>query len=74
MDVLRLKLKWLMGIRVAFVSLTLGVWIYLQLGRHAPSLPAYYSLIIATYFLTIVYSLVINRIHHQHIVGHQVID
>jgi len=62
MDVLRLKLKWLMGIRVALVTLTLGVWIYLQLGPHAPSLPAYYSLIITTYLLTIVYSLVINRI------------
>ena len=62
MDVLRLKLKWLMSIRVAIVTLTLGVWIYLQLGKHAPTLPAYYSLIIATYGLTIVYSLLINRL------------
>src|SRR6266571_2900236 len=69
MDVLRLKLKWLMGIRVAFVSSTLGLWIYLQLGRQTPSLPAYYSLIIAliiaTYLLTIVYSLLINRIQSR---------
>ncbi|TLY38189.1 MAG: PAS domain S-box protein [Nitrospirae bacterium] len=62
MDTLRLKLKWLMGIRVAVVSLTLGVWIYLQLGKSPPSLPAYYSLIIATYLLTIAYSLLINRV------------
>ena len=62
MDVLRLKLKWVMGLRVAFVSLMLGVWIYLQLAGSGSSLPAYYSLIIATYFLTIIYSLVINRI------------
>src|SRR5207237_7540801 len=55
----------LMCIMLVFVSLTLGVWIYLQLGRHATSLPAYYSLIITTYVLTIVYSLVINRIHRS---------
>jgi two-component system sensor histidine kinase PilS (NtrC family) len=61
MDAFRLKLKWLMGIRVAFVSLTLGVWIYLQLDGETPSIPAY-SLIIATYLLTIIYSLLINRI------------
>ena len=61
MDALRLKLKWLMGIRVAFVSLTLGVWIYLQLDGETPSIPAY-SLIIATYLLTIVYSFLVNRI------------
>jgi two-component system sensor histidine kinase PilS (NtrC family) len=61
MDPLRLKLKWLMGIRVAFVSLTLGVWIYLQLDGETPSIPAY-SLIIATYLLTIVYSFLLNRI------------
>ncbi len=61
MEALRLKLKWLMGIRVAFVSLTLGVWIYLQLDGETPGIPAY-SLIIATYLLTIVYSFLINRI------------
>jgi two-component system sensor histidine kinase PilS (NtrC family) len=62
MDVLRLKLQWLMGIRVAIVALTLGVWIYLQIGRHAASLPASYSLIIVVFLLTIAYSLVINRL------------
>jgi two-component system, NtrC family, sensor histidine kinase PilS len=61
MEALRLRLKWLMGIRVAFVSLTLGVWIYLQLDGGTPGIPAY-SLIIATYLLTIVYSFLINRI------------
>ena len=62
MDVLRLKLKWVMGLRVAFVSLMLGVWIYLQLAGSGSSLPAYYGLIFATYLLTIIYSLLINRI------------
>ncbi len=62
MDALRRKLKWLMGIRVAIVTLTLGVSIYFQIGKSAQSIPAYYSLIIATYLLTIVYSLLINRL------------
>jgi two-component system sensor histidine kinase PilS (NtrC family) len=62
MDVLRLKLQWLMGIRVAIVSLTLGVWIYLQIGRHATSVPASYSLIVIVFLLTIGYSLIINRL------------
>jgi two-component system sensor histidine kinase PilS (NtrC family) len=62
MEALRDKLKWLMGIRVAVVTLTLGVSIYLQIGKNAQSIPAYYSLIVATYLLTILYSLLINRI------------
>jgi two-component system sensor histidine kinase PilS (NtrC family) len=44
------------------VTLTLGVSIYLQIGKNAQSIPAYYSLIVATYLLTILYSLLINRI------------
>ncbi len=62
MEALRDKLKWLMGIRVAVVTLTLGVSIYFQIGKNAQSIPAYYSLIVATYLLTILYSLLINRI------------
>jgi two-component system sensor histidine kinase PilS (NtrC family) len=62
MEVLRLKLQWLMGIRVAIVSLTLGVWIYLQIGRHAASVPASTALIVTVFVLTIIYSLVITRL------------
>ena len=62
MEALRDKLKWLMGIRVAVVTLTLGVLIYFQIGKSAQSIPAYYGLIVATYLLTILYSLLINRI------------
>lgn len=62
MESLRRKLKWLMGIRVAVVSVTLGVSIYFQIGKSAQSIPAYYSLIIATYLLTILYGLLINRV------------
>jgi two-component system sensor histidine kinase PilS (NtrC family) len=62
MEALRRKLKWLMGIRVAIVTLMLGVSIYFQIGKSAQSIPAYYGLIVATYFLTIVYSLLINRV------------
>jgi len=62
MEALRDKLKWLMGIRVAVVTLTLGVSIYFQIGKTTQSIPAYYSLIVATYLLTILYSLLVNRI------------
>ena len=62
MDALRLKLKWLMGIRVALVSLMLGVWIYLQLGRNVPALTTFYSLIVATYLLTILYAILLGRL------------
>lgn len=62
MEALRHKLKWLMGIRVAVVTLTLGVLIYFQIGKSTQSIPAYYGLIVATYLLTILYSILINRI------------
>ncbi len=62
MEALRAKLKWLMGIRVAVVTLTLGVLIYFQSGKGAQSIPAYYGLIVATYLLTILYSVLIKRI------------
>ena len=62
MEALRRKLKWLMGIRVAVVSLTLGVSIFFQIGKSAQSIPASYSLISATYLLTILYALLINRV------------
>lgn len=51
-----------MGIRVAVVTLTLGVLIYFQIGKSTQSIPAYYGLIVATYLLTILYSILINRI------------
>ncbi len=62
MEALRDKLKWLMGIRVAVVTLTLGVLIYLQSGKSTQAIPAYYGLIVATYLLTILYGLLVNRI------------
>src|SRR5207245_1069285 len=62
MEALRDKLKWLMGIRVAVVTLTLGVLIYLQIGKSTQAIPAYYGLIVAPYLLTILYGLLVNRI------------
>jgi two-component system sensor histidine kinase PilS (NtrC family) len=62
MDLLRRKLKWLMGIRVLIVTLTLGVSIYFQIGKNPHSIPVYYALIGGTALLTAVYGLVINRI------------
>src|SRR5438105_4139415 len=61
MEALRDKIKWLMGIRVAVVTLTLGVSIYLQIGKSTQTIPAFYSLIVATYVLTILYGLLIGR-------------
>lgn len=62
MEALRDKLKWLMGIRVAVVTLTLGVLIYFQIGKSTQSIPAYYGLIVATYLLTILYGVLIKRV------------
>jgi len=61
MDALRTKLKWLMGVRVIVVTVTLGVLIFFQIGARAESIPLYYGLIVATYLLTILYALLINR-------------
>src|SRR5256886_16131599 len=62
MEALRDKLKWFMGIRVAVVTLTLGVLIYFQIGKSTQAIPAYYGLIVGTYFLTLPYGLLVNRI------------
>ncbi len=61
MEALRDKLKWLMGIRAAVVTLTLGVSIYFQIGKSTQTIPAFYSLIVGTYLLTILYSVLIGR-------------
>lgn len=61
MDLLRRKLKWLMGIRVLIVTLTLGVSIYFQIGKNPHAIPVYYGLISATALLTAIYGLIITR-------------
>lgn len=61
MDALRFKLKWLMGVRVAVVTLALGALVYFQIGISAQALPIYDGLIVLTYLLTILYAVLINR-------------
>lgn len=63
---IRTKLKWLMVLRVGIVTLLLGTSLILQIGYGKTLHPTtLFSLLIAgTYFLTIVYSLLINRLHH----------
>lgn len=52
------KLKWLMGVRVLMVTALLGTSILLRLGYR----DVFYLLITLIYILTIVYSLLINRV------------
>ena len=60
----RRKLKWLMALRVVIVTLLLGTSIIFQIGykKELPSVTVFSSLIASTYFLTILYSLLLNRI------------
>ena len=62
---IRTKLKWLIILRVGIVTLLLGTSLVLQIGYGKTLHPvALFSLLIAgTYFLTIVYSLLINHLH-----------
>lgn len=58
-------LKWLMGVRVAVVSLLLGVSSLVALGPASRLLPLYYSLIAFTYLLTIGYALALRRMRSR---------
>jgi two-component system, NtrC family, sensor histidine kinase PilS len=62
------KLKWLMALRVMIVTLLLGTSIILQVGygKALPSVTIFSFLIASTYFLTIIYSLLINHIRKLH--------
>jgi two-component system sensor histidine kinase PilS (NtrC family) len=60
---IRIRLKWLMVLRVGIVTLLLGTSLVFQIGYgKIPTVPIFSLLIAGTYFLTIVYSLLINRI------------
>ncbi len=58
MEKIRTKLKWLMGVRVLMVTALLGTSILLRLGYR----DVFYLLIMLIYILTIVYSLLVNRV------------
>ncbi|MFQ5455296.1 MAG: nitrogen regulation protein NR(II), partial [Nitrospirota bacterium] len=59
---IRVRLKWLIGLRVLIVTLILGSSLIFQIGfRHLPNKSTFYILIPIIYFLTIGYSIIINR-------------
>jgi two-component system sensor histidine kinase PilS (NtrC family) len=55
MENLRIRLYWLMGFRVAVVTLLLGLSTVLQIGKSQPVFP-FYPLIAFTYIITILYA------------------
>lgn len=59
MDDLRVKLHWLMGLRVVAVTLLLGLSIAFQLGR-GELVFTFYAMIVFTYGITIAYALTIR--------------
>ncbi|MGH7165254.1 MAG: two-component system sensor histidine kinase NtrB, partial [Nitrospiraceae bacterium] len=59
MDDLRVKLHWLMGLRVVAVTLLLGLSIAFQLGR-GELVFTFYAMIVFTYGITIAYALAIR--------------
>jgi two-component system sensor histidine kinase PilS (NtrC family) len=63
-------LKWLMGVRVAIVSLLLGVSSLVALGPASRLLPLYYGLIAFTYLLTIGYALALQRMRSWRLLAH----
>ncbi|MCA1838391.1 MAG: PAS domain S-box protein, partial [Actinobacteria bacterium] len=56
---LRVRLHWLMASRVVVVTLLLGLSIAFQVGR-GELVPTFYRLIIATYAITIIYSVTLR--------------
>ena len=61
MPELKTRLHWLMGLRVALVTLMLGLSLAFQTAR-GESAPTYTALIVFTYTITIAYALVLRRL------------
>jgi len=61
---IRARVKWLMILRVAVVTILLGSLTVLQLYQKREPLHAVYALIVATYLLTILYSIFYSRIKY----------
>lgn len=63
---IRNKIKWLMGLRILIVTVLMGGSILLNVNvgpvRRLWSLPLFYFMIAFTYFLTILYALVLGRL------------
>ncbi|HEX3204147.1 MAG TPA: hypothetical protein VHQ67_05295, partial [Nitrospiraceae bacterium] len=61
LDDLRVRLYWLMGLRVLVVTVLLGLSTMLQIGKSEPVL-TFLPLIVFTYVVTIVYALALRYI------------
>ena len=62
MDNIKTRIHWLMGLRVAVVSLLLGLSLTFQVTKGEP-VETYYALIGFTYAITIPYALLLRRLH-----------
>ncbi len=65
MDDLRNKLKWLMIIRVTAVTLFLGSFpiLGIKYKQHLVLIPKFYVLIATTFFFTLIYALIFNKVN-----------
>ena len=59
---IRTRVKWLMILRATVVTVLLGSLAVLQFIQEREPVPAIYLIVIATYFLTIVYSIIFYRV------------
>jgi len=61
---IRVRVKWLMILRVTVVTVLLGSLTVLQIYQKREPIPAVYLLITATYFLTIFYSILFYKVRN----------
>ena len=64
MNNLRTRLYWIMGLRVAFVTLMLGLSLAFQIGKGG-RVETFYTLIIVTYILTIPSAILLRTLTSQ---------
>ena len=64
MNDLRIRLYWIMGLRMAFVTLMLGLSLAFQVGKGG-RVETFYTLIIVTYILTIPSAILLRALTHR---------
>src|SRR3979409_1897604 len=68
MNNLRTRLYWIMGLRMAFVTLMLGLSLAFQIGKSG-RVETFYTLIIVTYILTIPSVILLRTLSSQAALG-----